>query len=54
MSEQVFEAKTWADAEITPGPVRLAMEKAEREKAERENKNQTEGVKPETDQEQKP
>jgi hypothetical protein len=31
---QIFEARTWADAEITPGPVRLAMEEAERKKAE--------------------
>lgn len=51
MAEQVFEVKTTADAEITPGPVRLAMEKAEREKAEREKNNQTEGVEPETEQE---
>lgn len=39
----MFEIKTWADADITPGPVRLAMEKAERKKAERE-KNEAEGA----------
>lgn len=51
MADQAFEFKFTADAEITPGPVRLAMEKAEREKAEREKENQTEGVEPENDQE---
>lgn len=44
VSEQKFELKTWADAEVTPGPVRLAMMEAERKKAEREAKEQ--GVKP--------
>lgn len=38
MSEQKFELKTWADAEVTKGPVRLAMEEAERKKAEKEAK----------------
>lgn len=38
MSQQRYEINTWADAEITPGPVRLAMEEAERKKAEQEQK----------------
>lgn len=47
--QQTFTAETWADAEVTPSPVRLAMEEAERKKAEKQKKQ--EGVKPVTEQE---
>ena len=47
MSEQKFEAKVWAEAEVTPGPVRLAIEEAERKKAEKEAEKQ--GVEPKTE-----
>lgn len=49
MSEQRFELKTWADAEVTPSPVRLAMEEAERKKAEKEAKKADKGGKPATE-----
>lgn len=49
MSEQKFELKTWADAEVTKGPVRLAMEEAERKKAEKEAKKSEQGGKPATE-----
>ena len=57
LSSQQFELNTWAEAEVTPGPVRLAMEEAERKKAEREarqKQKESEGVEPEVDTQRSP
>jgi hypothetical protein len=49
---QKFELKTWAEAEITPRPVRLAMMEAERKKAEQEAKEK-QGAEPQTEENKK-